>query len=204
MFEMVSFLWFLYGRRPTGQGVFRYGIISFSCCRQCHRQTISGSNVVWSPTHAHTLWTQDISSPLQIQGTYKGFFMSKMYPAFVSSAWESFYWSKVTRWYRTTVDGRNPANHLKYLKNNLVNNGILNYQPQLVSWSRISEPSTAPITSRRGIAAAIKLTMDFRPAFELKGHTREFGGFWKGWRGWSGWLLLKVMNACQKNDESSR
>ena len=40
---------------------------------------------------------------LQIQGTYKGFFMSKMYPAFVSSAWESFFWSKVTRWIRLTT-----------------------------------------------------------------------------------------------------
>ena len=43
---------------------------------------------------------------LQIQGTYKGFFMSKMYPAFVSSAWESFFLIQ--------GDKVNPANHLKY------------------------------------------------------------------------------------------
>ena len=102
--------------------------------------------------------------------------------------------------------GRNPANHPQIFKKNLVNNGI-NYQPQLVSWSRISEPSTVPITFEAWHCGCDQIDDGFpsslwtqRPYPKGLVAFEKVGGVDPGYI----WLLLKVMNRVSNHVESSR
>ena len=88
----------------------------------------------------------------------------------------------ITNHRRNTVDGSEiPNNHLRCIINP-VNIGTITYQPQLVSWSRISEPSTSPAAFTGVITVEVRdqfrtINWSWRWSEDLKAATADLQSY---------------------------